>query len=52
MIDYSELVLRLKKLEREYYDHMLKKQHKEALLTSEELVVVAKRLQAYTQAVA
>jgi hypothetical protein len=52
MIDYAELVLRLKQLEREYHDCMLKKQHKQALLASEELVVIAKRIQAYTQAIA
>jgi hypothetical protein len=51
MLDYAELVLRLKKLEKEYHDCMLKKDHKQALLASEELVVVTKRLQAYTKAV-
>jgi hypothetical protein len=51
MIDYAELVLRLKKLEKEYYESMLKKDHKTALLASQEMVVVTKRLQAYTEAV-
>jgi len=51
MIDYAELVLRLKTLEKEYYDSMLKKDVKQALLASEELVVVSKRIQAYTKAV-
>jgi hypothetical protein len=51
MIDYAELVLRLKKLEREYHDSMLKSQYKQALLASEELVVVSKRIQAYTKAI-
>ena len=51
MIDYAELVLRLKKLEKEYHDCMLKKDLKQALLASEELVVVSKRIQAYTKAI-
>lgn len=51
MIDYAELVLRLKKLEKEYHDCMLKKDLKQALLASEELVVVSKRIQVYTKAV-
>jgi hypothetical protein len=50
MIDYAELVLRLKQLEREYHDAMLQKNNKTALLAAEELVVVAKRIQAYTEA--
>ena len=51
MIDYAELVLRLKTLEKEYHDSMLKKDVKQALLASEELVVVSKRIQAYTKAI-
>ena len=51
MIDYAELVLRLKQLEREYHDAMLQKNNKVALLAAEELVVVAKRIQAYTEAI-
>ena len=52
MIDYAELVLRLKTLEKEYHDSMLKNDVKQAaLLASEELVVVSKRIQAYTKAV-
>ncbi len=51
MIDYAELVLRLKKLEKEYHNAMLRNNNKEALLAAEELVVVAKRIQAYTQAI-
>ena len=50
MIDYAELVLRLKQLEKEYHDCMLKKDYKTALIASQELVVVTKRLQAYTEA--
>ena len=52
MIDYAELVLRLKQLEREYHDCMLQNKKEQALLASEELVVIAKRIQAYTQAIA
>jgi len=51
MIDYAELVLRLKTLEKEYHDSMLKNDVKQALLASEELVVVSKRIQAYTKAI-
>jgi hypothetical protein len=51
MIDYAELVLRLKTLEKEYHDSMLKMDIKQALLASEELVVVSKRIQAYTKAI-
>jgi hypothetical protein len=51
MIDYAELVLRLKQLEREYHDCMLRNKKEQALLASEELVVIAKRIQAYTQAI-
>jgi hypothetical protein len=51
MIDYAELVLRLKQLEREYHDCMLQNKKEQALLASEELVVIAKRIQAYTQAI-
>jgi hypothetical protein len=50
MIDYAELVLRLKQLEKEYHESMLKKDHKTALLAAQELVVVSKRIQAYTEA--
>jgi hypothetical protein len=51
MIDYAELVLRLKQLEREYHDCMLQNNKEQALLASEELVVLAKRILAYTQAI-
>jgi hypothetical protein len=51
MIDYAELILRLNTLEKEYHDSMLKKDVKQALLASEELVVVSKRIQAYTKAI-
>jgi len=50
MIDYAELVLRLKHLEKEYHNAMLQKNNKTALLAAEELVIVAKRIQAYTEA--
>ena len=51
MIDYAELVLRLKTLEKEYHDCMLKQDFNQALMASEELVVVSKRIQAYTKAI-
>lgn len=51
MIDYAELVLRLKKLEKEYHDCMLKKDYAQALLASEEMVLASKRIQLYTKAI-
>ena len=48
-VDYAELVLRLKKLEKEYHDCMLKQDFNQALMASEEMVIVSKRIQLYTK---
>lgn len=49
MIDYAGLVLRLKSLEKEYHDCMLKKDLDQAMKVSNQLVKVSNSIQEFTK---
>ena len=49
MIDYAELVLKLKTLEKEYHDCMLKKDLDNAMTVSDKIVKASKSIQEFTK---
>lgn len=49
MIDYAELVLKLKALEKEYHDCMLKKDLDNAMTVSDKIVKASKSIQEFTK---